>query len=216
VQVADFSGANVAGGQAFYVIGADFDFLPLHQPNSRDYVAATLVPGSTTQFALKPLNFSSDVQLTGTITTDGAAGPANFLAWDLRLRQTTTWRFDQRNSTVLADFGLTTDGRTLTLTPFDADQSAGSFVIGVQGRFDTTAVLLADYLQDPAGQVGLITPFVYQTVSGLPLDLNGHVVVATSVPEPQSWALMVAGLAVLRGIVRQRLRPTDGTGLTPV
>jgi hypothetical protein len=207
VQVADFSGANVVGGQAFYADGAAFDFLPLHQAAGRDYVAASQLPGSITQFGLKPLDFSGHVQLTGTLTTDGVAGPAHLLAWNLRLRQTTTWRFDQHNSSVLADSGLTADGQTLTLTPFDADQNAGSFVIGAQGRFDTTAVMLADYLQDPAGQAGLITQFVYQSLGGLPLDAAGRVLLATAVPEPAAWVLLAGGGLSMFGARIRRRRP---------
>ena len=158
VRVADFSGAFADGGLAFYVSGAAFDVLPLGQPNGADYVAARRVPGSSTQFALTPVAFANHVVLSGTLTTDGQPGPAHLTDWDLHVRETTRWHFDPLNSQVLSGLNLASDGRLLTLTRFDELGQAGSFWIGRAGRYDTTAVVLADFDQDSTGAAAFISP----------------------------------------------------------
>lgn len=210
VRVADFSGAFADGGVAFYVSGAAFDYLPLGQPNGLDYVAARLVPGSSTQYALTPLAFAGDVVLGGTVTTDGLSGAARLTDWDLRVRETTRWRFDALNSTVLSDLNLASDGRQLTVAAFDDLGQPGSFSIGRQGRYDTTAVLLADFQQDPTGEAAFISPLLFQSVAGLPLDAKGRVVVASAVPEPAPGLLLAAGLGALGALRARRGRLAAG------
>ncbi len=144
-------------------------------------------------FNLLPLSFPGGVKLTGTLKSDGLTGPAHVVDWNVRLREATHWSFNPANTQVLSDFGLATDGHTLTVTPFDVDESPGSFLIGAF-RFDLTGLILADFTTDGTGEAGYVSPFVYQTINGLPLDAAGRVVIAQAVPKPSTWGLMGVGL----------------------
>ncbi len=200
VKVADFTGANRSGGQAYFVKGGFFGYLPLNQPNNADYVAATSHQGSTRQFDLVPLDFGSGVTMFGSITTDGDFGNANITDWNVVVRSANIWNFTSANSNVLFDYNLSSDGTQLLVTPVDEFGSYGQFIIGSYvGSHDLNGVLLADFSYDPGGEAGLVTPFVYQTTSPLDLDINGNRVVATAVVEPT--VIVPETLNVLRGLL---------------
>ena len=63
VQVADFTGGNVSGGQAMYMAGAAFDFLALNQPDNSDYLAASSANGKL--FNWSRFLFSAGPRCTG-------------------------------------------------------------------------------------------------------------------------------------------------------
>lgn len=207
VQVADFTGPNAAGGQAYYVNGGAFDAVPLSQPPGATYVAATAASAGGSVFDLKPIAFAGGITtMTGSITTNGASGAATSIVdWNIRLRDTVTWSFDQTNTTLLSVSNLISNGKQLAITPFDASGNPGTFTVGA-GRIDLTGAMLADFSADPAGQAGFFTPAIFQTITGLPLNGKGDVVIA-SVPEPDRYALMLAGVAAMGLMVRRKSRP---------
>ena len=184
VQVADFTGANAHGGQTFYVGGAGIDFLPLNRPNGTNYVAETVEAPGSGVFNLVLKKFSGGVVMSGSITTDGAIGAANITDWNILLRETQNWYFDPNNSSVLNDFNLMSDGKTLTVTPFDLDGNPGMFSIGGFSHFDFNGVILGDFSHDPGGVAGFVSPFAYQVISLVPLDADGRFLVGTAVDEP--------------------------------
>jgi hypothetical protein len=216
---ADFTGAWVKGGEAVYTAVGASGFVPLNRPNKFNYVAAAAAsPGSTT-FNLTRKNFGNGIVMSGTVTTDAIAGPVTLTDWQILVRETQTWSFTPKNSSVIDAFNVSTDGRILSVAPLDADLNPGSLSFGGFGAGDFTGVMLGNFTYDPAGVVGLVTPFIFQTVSA-PLDANGNFVVgrygkvvaaqfaAAAVPEPQSWAMMVAGFVMLGGALRRRLAVT--------
>lgn len=196
VQVADFTGSNTSGGQAFYAQGSALGFLPLNQPNGIQYTAAVIDAGGGNRFNLLPLDFGSGIVMSGWITTDGATGPARFVDWSILVRETVQWNFNPTNSHVIGDFNLATNGNEFTVTPFDVNGSPGQFMIG-RGSMDITAAVLADFSIYPSGQAGLITPQIYQMLSPLPLNQNGDYVVATAVPDPECWIGLGFGVMAL-------------------
>lgn len=197
VQVANFTGASAAGGQAYYVHGSAFDILPLNQPNNFNYVAATARPGIPNQFDINPLDFGNGVTMFGTLTTDGSVGATYITDWNVVVRSTTEWNFNTGNSSVLSDFNLGSDGTNLFVTPDDGFGGYGLFAVGNRVGYDLNGVLLADYSYIPDGQAGLVTPLVMQTVSPLSLDSNGNHIVASVVPEPMSLLAVGVGLCAL-------------------
>lgn len=206
VQVADFTGANAHGGQAFYVAGGAFDFKALGQPNGFNYIAANQTDPLSSTFDLVPLHFLGGEVMSGSITTNGATGPAMITNWDVLVRDTQTWRFNPSNSSVLNLFGLMSDGKNLTVSPLDDQGNPGQFSIGSFNHFDFTGVLLGDYSFDPTGVAGLVTPSIFQTVSSLPVNGDGNFVVGIAVPEPGIWALMLVGFGGLGAVMRSRRR----------
>jgi hypothetical protein len=206
VQVADFTGANIAGGGAYYVYGSAFDIQTLGQPDATNYVAAASASGNV--FDLVPITFPGGAVMSGTVTTNGQSGTASLVDWNIRVRDTMSWTFNSTNSSVLADVGLVSDGIHLTVAPIDAISNPGSFVIGAYIGFDLNGVVLADFSTDPSGQAGYVSPSVLQLITGLPLDADGNVVVAQAVPEPSGVALMGIGLAVVAMLGRRRLQRT--------
>ena len=103
--LADFSGANSAGGQAMYMAGAAFDFLALGVPDGVDYTVATESVAGSHLYELTPLSFADGVTVFGTLTTDGtlgALGAPNLLAWDIYVDQVSEDLFDQSNSVMSA------------------------------------------------------------------------------------------------------------------
>lgn len=197
MQVANFTGASAAGGQAYYVHGSAFDILPLNQPNNFSYVAATARPGIPNQFDINPLDFGNGVTMFGTLTTDGSVGATYITDWNVVVRSTTEWNFNTGNSSVLSDFNLGSDGTNLFVTPDDGFGGYGLFAVGNRVGYDLNGVLLADYSYIPDGQAGLVTPLVMQTVSPLSLDSNGNHIVASVVPEPMSLLAVGVGLCAL-------------------
>ncbi len=108
VSLADFSSNAAPGGEAFYVAGAAFDFLPLDQSAGMSYLAATASPSAGNVFDLVPLSFSGGVTLYGTILTSGRSGPLgpdDVLAWDIFVDMVTTDVFDSSNSRLAATHG---------------------------------------------------------------------------------------------------------------
>lgn len=213
VQVADFTGANTHGGQAFYVAGSAFDFLPLHQPNGANYVAANVESPGGNVFDLVSRTFPGGEVMSGAITTTGAIGAAQITDWTIRIRAIQKWTFTRANSQVWNDFGIMSDGVKLTVTPLDADGNPGGFSIG-SVHFDFNGVLLGDFTYDPGGVAGYISPFVYQTISPLPLDANGNFVVglAAPVPEPSTWSMLILGFAGFGAAFRARRRASVEAG----
>lgn len=101
VAAADFTGLNVQGGQAMYMYGGAFDFLPLNQPNHSNYVVATRGTGNV--YNLVPIDFFGGVRVSGTITTDGTTigfDASHILGWDVSVDQVTDDPFTNANSTL--------------------------------------------------------------------------------------------------------------------
>jgi len=145
VQAADFTGANVGGGRAFYVAGPAFDFLPLHRPNGiNEVVANESAPGSL-RYSLVTRRFSPTKTMTGTLSVASANGPALFADWNILIRETLSWTFNPGNSSVLSDLGLAAKGNNLTVTPFDVDLNPGAFMIGGFAGGDLNGVILGDF-----------------------------------------------------------------------
>lgn len=182
VEVADFTGPNVGGGQAYYVAGSAFEARALGVPDATDYVAAKADAAGGGVYDLTPVRFPGGAVLSGTVTTDGTVGPANLIDWDITVRQETRYVFNQRNSRVLGDTGLATDGVALTVTPFDENGDPGSLFFGY-GLLDLTGVAVADFTVDPSGAAGFVSPFLFEFSGGLPVDAEGRVVVGASVPD---------------------------------
>lgn len=116
VAVADFTGINATGGQAMYMYGGAFDFLPLDQPNGAQYVAATRTSGNV--YALTPIAFFG-ATVTGTITTDGTTGPlapSHIVSWDIVVDAVNADLFTGSNSTLVANLvDLDPSGTALTV-----------------------------------------------------------------------------------------------------
>lgn len=207
VSVADFSGPNAHGGQAYYVAGSAFDTRPLLVPNGVDYVAGSAFGGGGSVFNLSALTFAPGVVMSGTITTDGVPGVANITDWAVRIRETQRWIFNEQNSAVLSAWNLHADDQGLYVTAFDQDFNPGSLVIGRYVGFDLHGVLLGDFNIDPGGYTGLVDPFVFQVASPLPLTGAGDYVVALrAVPEPATWALLALGFLGAGSVIRSTRR----------
>jgi hypothetical protein len=206
VQVADFTGATVRGGQAFYVAGGAFDFLPLHQKNGINALVATEQAPGSLAYDIVPRRFSPTTRMTGTLTFAEASGPAVFTDWNILVRETLSWTFNPQNSAVLSDLGLAAAGNSLTVTPFDADANPGSFVIGGFAGGDFNGVFLGDFSYDPGGVAGFQSPFGAFLLSPVPLNAGGDFLVGTAaaVPEPASWALLIVGFAMIGTVARRR------------
>ena len=164
VAVADFTGYNATGGQAMYMAGAVFDFLPLNQPNNVEYIAATRTSGNV--YRLVPLSFYGGVTVSGTITTDGTVGSliGHIVSWDISVGEVTEDAFRTGNSTVMANFvqfdqaqhGLTVtnpDGYltlskghlgghiyALTLADFSSTAPAGGWAGYFHGAFELVTI----------------------------------------------------------------------------
>ena len=168
VAVADFTGINAAGGQAMYMYGGAFDFLPLNQPDNFDYVVATRTTGNT--YALLPIAFYGGVAVSGTITTDGtigALGPSRILSWDIIVGEVTEDVFSPGNSSLLASLtGL--DGTGTALTVLNPNGSL-TFSKGSIGGHPY-ALILADFTsQSPTGgQAG----YFHGSLSATTVELN--------------------------------------------
>jgi hypothetical protein len=219
VGLANFTSPFLPGGQAFYVNGGNFDFLPLNQPDATDYVAAQASSPGSNIFNLVPLYFQDGITtMSGMIATDGTTGllsESNLLNWNIIVTQTTTDIFNERNSRVLASDGVVTDGSTITVTNSDGDNPGGSWSFGLPGfpgRIDPTVVQLADFT-DPTimgGQAYYLTPLGYQgTLS--PLSSAPNYVAATvasnppTVPEPSmGFGIQSIGIVLGLGVLFQR------------
>lgn len=200
VSLADFTSSAAPGGEAFYVAGAAFDFLPLGQPAGASYLAATASLSGGNVFNLVPLAFSGGVTLYGTVRTNGRGGllaPEDILAWDIFVDMVTTDVFDSSNSRLAASaLGLSPDGQ-LTITNPDGYLA---FVKGIAGGHPY-ALQLADFTGTPGGQAGYYQGRLAVTTVGLragrgPWEVTGGAPI-TSVPEPGSlvlWALSMLGM----------------------
>lgn len=205
VQVADFTGPNVSGGQALYVAGAAFDFLALHQPDGTYAVIANETGADSLIYTLVQRRFSASTTMSGTLHLAQASGPAQLTDWSILIRETQSWNFNPANSSVLADLGLSATRRELTVTPFDIDQNPGSFIIGGFRSGELNGVILGDFSYDPGGVAGYQSPLGAFLTSPVPLDPNGKFRVGAAVPEPKTWAMLLAGFGMI-GAARRRSR----------
>jgi hypothetical protein len=206
VSLADFSTSAAPGGEAFYVAGAAFDFLPLDQSAGTSYLAATASPSAGNVFDLVPLSFSGGVTLYGTILTSGRSGPLgpdDVLGWDIFVDMVTTDVFDSSNSRLAAHaLGLSPDGQLTVMNP----DGYLTFVKGIVGGH-LYALQLADFTGTPGGQAGYYQGRIAVTTVGLragrgPWEVTGDAPI-TSVPEPGSLVLFALSMLVM---VPSRLR----------
>ena len=206
VSLADFSTSAAPGGEAFYVAGAAFDFLPLDQSAGTSYLAATASPSAGNVFDLVPLSFSGGVTLYGTILTSGRSGPLgpdDVLGWDIFVDMVTTDVFDSSNSRLAAHaLGLSPDGQLTVMNP----DGYLTFVKGIVGGH-VYALQLADFTGTPGGQAGYYQGRIAVTTVGLragrgPWEVTGDAPI-TSVPEPGSLVLFALSMLVM---VPSRLR----------
>jgi hypothetical protein len=200
VSLADFSSNAAPGGEAFYVAGAAFDFLPLDQSAGMSYLAATASPSAGNVFDLVPLSFSGGVTLYGTILTSGRSGPLgpdDVLAWDIFVDMVTTDVFDSSNSRLAANaLGLSPDGQLTVMNP----GGYLTFVKGIVGGH-LYALQLADFTGTPGGQAGYYQGRIAVTTVGLgagrgPWEVTGDAPI-TSVPEPGSLALLALSMLLM-------------------
>jgi hypothetical protein len=206
VSLADFSSSAPPGGEAFYVAGAAFDFLPLDQPAGTSFLAAMASPSGGNLFDLVPLTFSGGVTLYGTILTSGRSGPLaadDVLAWDIFVDMVTTDVFDSSNSRLAASaLGLSPEGQLTVMNP----GGYLSFVKGIVGGHPY-ALQLADFTGTPGGQAGYFQGRIAVTTIGLragrgPWAVTGDTPI-TSVPEPGALALFALSMLAM---VPSRLR----------
>lgn len=187
VQVANFTGPYAAGGVAFYLAGAAFEWQWLQAPNGSRRLVAQAAAGAPGQFRLVPVDFPGGARLSGWITTDGSTGPigtAQILSWNLQVdtAEDTVYYRDASgsNSVVLpASQGFSTDGRTLNVV-----RPGGYLGFGVPAappRRGAGAVLADFTAQAPSqGQAGWFDPFGLQWK---PLHFTGSLYpVATASP----------------------------------
>lgn len=199
--LADFSGANAAGGQAMFMAGAAFDYLSLGAPAGVDHTVAQRSDPSAAVYALTPLQFSGGVTLSGTIRTDGTVGAltaANILGWDLFVDQVTEDLFDKTNSVMqTALVALDPASGQLTTENPGGLLSFGKGSIG--GR--PHALTLADFTDDawPRGKAGYYLGRIgiveRPLGAGATWSITGNEPVA--VPEPATLALALLGCGAL-------------------
>lgn len=169
VQVANFTGPYAAGGVAFYLAGAAFEWQWLQAPDGSRRVVAQSAAAAPGQFRLVPVVFPGGARLSGSITTDGSTGPigpAQILSWDLQVdtADDTLYYRDATgsNSVVLpASQGFSTDGVVLSVA-----RPGGYLGFGVPPappRRGAGAVLADFTAEAPAqGQAGWFDPFGLQ------------------------------------------------------
>lgn len=186
VQVADFTAYNAAGGSAFYVSGANFDWQPLGAPNASRYLAARAPAGSPV-FTLVPVQFPGGATMSGSITTDGSTGPispSQILSWKIAVKTVTETLYEHSasggNSVVLPASGqFSTDGSQLFVARPDGYLGFG--IPPAPPRRGAGAVLADFSASAPSqGQAGWFDPFGLQFA---PLHFTGTLYpVATVLP----------------------------------
>lgn len=209
---ADFTGANAAGGQASYMAGSAFDYLPLGQADNADYLVATASPGQANVFDLAPLEFGNGVTLRGTLRTDGATGVlglADIVDWNIMVEQIAQDVFDKTNSALQANgVGLSPDGQTLTVDNPDGLLAFSKGAAG--GRLH--ALQLADFGIDSyfynqagyfLGRQGFYTVDLHAPRG--PWAITGDMPIS-SVPEPSAMrlALVMLGIMAVLRVSRHR------------
>jgi len=157
--------------------------------------------------------------VTGTITTDGTIGNldvTNFLAWNLLLSiPGQSFALDQTNSVVLSYqsgfYGPANNDVTATAHDilFNFDGTDGGYLGFQQGAYSgnhywCNATITQGFDCKAGGQtvapISVFSAYEFQA-------FRGNVVIASvagSVPEPASWAMMLAGFGVLGTALRRR------------
>lgn len=102
-------------------------------------------------YKLKPITLTNGWQVTGTITTDGSTGyltPANIIAWNLKIVQTTDMVWTEKDSNDLNISGVSSDGQKIYVSTSPDGMSDGRTLYvsrgGARGQIPTSAVI-ADF-----------------------------------------------------------------------
>ncbi len=139
-----------------------------------------------------------DGSVRGTLVTDGALGflsSGDFSAWDLTLTGAggVTYNLTQANS------GVFIQGSDVAATPteitFDFSQDSQSYFL-IEGVFGSGMHYWCNASQSGVCNQGKSSvPESFDSPSAVYAAASGNQVIASSVPEPATWALMAIGFA---------------------
>lgn len=148
--------------------------------------------------------------VTGTIDTDGTLGVlsiANITDWDLLLNDgATTFLLDGISNSAALVFG-TAFTATATGLFFDFSGTSGSDAVIFQNPFIGAGInyfCLNDALGGCSGNPSAIGLRVSNVAIGDPRQGVTLIATAGAVPEPASWALMIAGFGLTGATMRRR------------
>lgn len=173
---------------------------------------ALLIMAGTADAAVYTVNQTIGLgSVTGSLTTNGTIGAlsaSDFTAWDLLLTGAggVTYSISQANSSVVAIGGSVT--ATNDNIFFNYSSGANDYLLFQDGlftgmRYWCNASTSSDCLQGAS-----VVPQSFNSPSAQFEARRGTIAIATvsAVPEPATWALMLAGFAMVGAAVRYRRR----------